>query len=117
MKHLFVSCILGLGLALALLAFLGASLSIHAYPIAIARYVVTDGDDVGDCATIAMRCRTIQYAVDVASSLDQIWVAGGTYTGTGGATVFITKSITLLGGWDGALVGARHSRLSRRSRR
>jgi len=107
MKRLLLSCILGFGLALTLLTLLGGWLPTHAYPAATARYVATDGSDTGDCATIAGRCRTVQYAVNVANSLDQIWGAVGTYTGTSGAVVSVGKSITLLGGWDGALVGVR----------
>ncbi|MBC7234068.1 MAG: right-handed parallel beta-helix repeat-containing protein [Chloroflexi bacterium] len=36
---------------------------------------------------------------------DTIYVAGGTYTGTGAAVITITKSITLYGGWNGASSG------------
>ena len=107
MKRLVLSCIFGLSLALALLALLSESLPTHAYPTATARYVATDGNDTGDCATIAGRCRTIQHAVSIANPSDEIWMAGGIYTGTGAAVVTITKSITLYGGWDGATLGVR----------
>jgi hypothetical protein len=36
---------------------------------------------------------------------DAIYVATGTYTGTGSAVIAITKSITLYGGWDGFPTG------------
>ncbi len=107
MKRLLLSCIFGLGLVLTLLASLGGWLPAQAHPAATVRYVATDGNDTGDCATIAGRCRTIQYAVNVASSFDEIWVGGGTYTGMAEAVITITKSIMLYGGWDGASVGVR----------
>ncbi|HHN93882.1 MAG TPA: hypothetical protein ENK17_03865, partial [Anaerolineae bacterium] len=49
---------------------------------------------------------TIQEAVDAASSGDEIHIAQGTYTGVrqrAGITqvVYITKDLTLLGGWNG----------------
>jgi len=48
-------------------------------------------------------CGSIQYAIDQCEpgNGDTIYVAGGTYTGTGGAVITLTKSITLYGGWDG----------------
>ena len=107
MRHLLLSCIFGLGLALMLLALLGRWLPTQAHPAATTRYVATDGNDTGDCATIGGRCRTIQYAVNVATPFDEIWVGGGTYTGTGPEVVSVTMSIALLGGWDGVSVGVR----------
>jgi parallel beta-helix repeat protein len=91
---------------LALLLSLGnpAQASLSA---ATARYVASDGLDSGNCQTVAGRCRTVQYAVNVASPFDQVWVAGGTYTSAGEAVITVTKSITLYGGWDGASVGVR----------
>jgi parallel beta-helix repeat protein len=43
--------------------------------------VATSGSDVGGCGTEAAPCRTLQYALDAASSSDEIRVAAGTYTG------------------------------------
>jgi len=43
----------------------------------------------------------LQTALAQATSGDSIYVAGGTYTGSGGAVVTATKGITLYGGWDG----------------
>jgi hypothetical protein len=43
--------------------------------------------------------------VNAASGGDIIYVAGGTYTGTGAAIITITKGITLYGGWDGISIG------------
>jgi len=48
-------------------------------------------------------CGSIQYAIDQCEpgNGDTIYVAGGTYTGTGAAVITVTKSITLYGGWGG----------------
>jgi fibronectin-binding autotransporter adhesin len=48
-------------------------------------------------------CDSIQYAIDESEpgNGDTIYIAAGTYTGTGGAVISVTKSITLYGGWDG----------------
>jgi parallel beta-helix repeat protein len=64
------------------------------------RYVAPDGDDGGQCDSVANRCRTVQRAIDVASPFDQIWVATGTYTDAAGTVAVIEKTVTLLGGWD-----------------
>ena len=55
----------------------------------------------------AAPCGSIQYAIEqsVPGNGDTIYVAEGTYTGTGAAVITITKSITLYGGWDGSPVG------------
>ncbi|MGD2146383.1 MAG: hypothetical protein PVH41_06800, partial [Anaerolineae bacterium] len=47
----------------------------------------------------------LQTALGLAGSGDTVYVAGGSYTGTGVAVVTITESISLLGGWSGAPVG------------
>lgn len=71
------------------------------------RYVAPGGDDAGTCQDVAQPCHTIPYAVSIANPSDEIWLAGGTYTGTGPAIITLTKSITLYGGWDGATLGVR----------
>jgi len=53
----------------------------------------------GDCSQFNP-C-TLQTALDNAVGGDVIYLAAGTYTGTGGAVITLTKSITLYGGWDG----------------
>jgi hypothetical protein len=47
----------------------------------------------------------LQTALSLANTGDTIYVASGTYTGTGSAVVTVTKSITLAGGWNGAASG------------
>ena len=64
------------------------------------RYVAPDGDDGGQCDSVANRCRTVQRAIDVASAFDEIRVATGTYTDAAGTVADIDKTVTLLGGWD-----------------
>jgi len=50
---------------------------------------------------------SLQTALGEASDGDTIYVAGGTYTGTGALAAFnIVKSITIYGGWNGAPNGA-----------
>ncbi|NIV31701.1 MAG: hypothetical protein GWN58_20120, partial [Anaerolineae bacterium] len=64
------------------------------------RYVAPDGDDGGQCDSVANRCRTVQRAIDVASAFDEIRVAAGTYTQAAGTVAAIEETVTLLGGWD-----------------
>jgi hypothetical protein len=54
----------------------------------------------GDCSQ-GSPC-DLQTALGSASNGDTIYLAGGTYTGSGGAVITVTQSITLCGGWDGA---------------
>ena len=54
----------------------------------------------GDCSQAAP-CN-LQTALGLVSDGDTIYMASGTYTGTGAAVLTVTKSITLYGGWDGA---------------
>ena len=53
----------------------------------------------GDCSQ-ANPC-DLQTALSTVSNGDTLYVAGGTYTGSGGAVITVTHSITLYGGWDG----------------
>jgi len=43
----------------------------------------------------------LQTALNTANNGDILYLAEGIYTGSGGAVVTVTKSITLYGGWDG----------------
>ena len=136
MKH-FMSLALGLGLVLALLWLLSTgeidipvvraadlSLPMQVEPqtesyqafkntATITRYVAITGTDTASCATPISACRTIQYAVNAASSGDVIKVATGVYTGVqshaapagyvGAATieqvVYVDKTVTIQGGY------------------
>jgi len=53
----------------------------------------------GDCSQ-GNPC-DLQTALGTASDGDTIYIAGGAYTGSGGAVVTVTHSLTLYGGWDG----------------
>ncbi len=53
-------------------------------------------------------CGSVQMAIDRAIAGgwgDTIYIAGGTYTGTGTSVITISKPVTLYGGWDGAPTG------------
>jgi hypothetical protein len=106
-QHMLSACVLGVSMTLLVLGLLSGPLLAQARVAAAVRYVATTGSDTGSCTTIVGRCRTVQYAVSIANPSDEIWLAGGTYTGTGAAVITITKSITLYGGWDGAALGVR----------
>lgn len=77
------------------------------------RYVASTGTDQGDCSLPELPCRTIQYAVNQASSGDTIRVAAGTYTYNHavdhcdflpeqGKSVIcvVDKTLTILGGYS-----------------
>ena len=100
--------IVSLAICIVLGLFASATLYVLAGNAAAAsgliRHVATTGDDVGDCQGIAPPCRTVQYAVDVASHDDVIKVAAGVYTGVnsyGGLAqvVYLSKTLTLRGGY------------------
>jgi len=64
-------------------------------------YVAPGGNDSADCQTTVTPCATINAAIGKAGPGDTINVAIGTYTaGSGAEVVWITQSVTLLGGWD-----------------
>jgi uncharacterized repeat protein (TIGR01451 family) len=93
---------LGFGLTLVALMFLSG---VSAYAASSIRYVAPSGVNSGNtCLNSATPCATVQYAVDVAAPGDEIRIAAGTYTGLtfrDGYTsvVYITKSVTLRGGF------------------
>jgi len=68
----------------------------RAAPAATVRYVsATYGNDSSDCTDAQHPCKTIQYALAQAAEGDEIHVHLGVYT----ATLAITRSVTLQGGW------------------
>ncbi len=115
MKARILSCsfsiIIGTTLAIGLLSLLGhqpvkaGTNDSPQSPAALTRYVATNGTDGGgtnSCTTVP--CRTVQQAVNVASSGDEIRVATGVYTDvhafSGGIQVVsITKTVTIRGGY------------------
>jgi hypothetical protein len=98
-KRLIGTLTLGLGLTLVLLAGLQMA---QAAPTATNFFVGPTG--TGSTCTQAAPC-ALQTALGLAANGDTIYVAGGTYTGTGGAVITVTRSITLYGGWDGTASG------------
>lgn len=68
--------------------------------------VATTGNDASGCGTEAAPCRTINYAVNSASSGDIILVADGTYSTRGNCVVgmavicVFAKELTILGGYN-----------------
>jgi parallel beta-helix repeat protein len=100
-RNTIIALALGLGLALALLYIL----NVHPRPVLADPgdlFVTTDGS--GTACTQDTPC-ALQTALAQATGGDTIYVAQGTYTGTGAAVVTVTQSITLYGGWDGSPTG------------
>src|SRR5262245_30543429 len=60
-------------------------------------YITPTGDDNNDCLSPGTACGTINGAINKSSSGDTIYVAVGTFTGTGTEVVFMDKDITLSG--------------------
>jgi hypothetical protein len=63
-------------------------------------YVAPGGDDSNTCLSPASPCATINGAIEKATPGDIIYLAAGTYTGTGDLVVLIDRSLVLSGGWD-----------------
>ncbi len=106
-----ISLVLGLGVMLTLLQFLGQASSLFAANGT--RYVALEGADTYDCNSIETPCRSIQRAVDVAEVGDVIKVATGIYTDVQGRpsasgyhdsaivtqVVYISTAVTIRGGY------------------
>lgn len=108
---LAVALVLGLAVAVALLAFYDP-----AQAQATMRYVAVSGADGGDCLDPGHPCRTVQYAVDASANNDIVKVATGVYTdvharpplpgdpfpppgGTVHQVVYISRTLTVQGGY------------------
>jgi len=61
---------------------------------------IATGNDGNSCTSPALPCQHIQQAIDKAGSGVTIFVATGTYTGTGTWVSNVNKSISILGGWN-----------------
>ncbi|MBC8249170.1 MAG: right-handed parallel beta-helix repeat-containing protein [Anaerolineales bacterium] len=101
-RHRVVHLALAIGLAGLLLAalWLGLVEMAPAQADAGIRYVASDGDDSKLCDSIANRCRTVQRAIDVAQSFEEIRVAAGIYIDATGTVAAINKTVTLKGGYE-----------------
>jgi hypothetical protein len=92
----------GLGLVILVLRLLAGGPPVLAAPVD--RYVRAGGVDVGGCTLPSAPCATVQYAVDVASDGDAIYVAQGIYsdihfTGSYTQVVYLTKTVDIRGGF------------------
>jgi uncharacterized repeat protein (TIGR01451 family) len=67
-------------------------------------YVAPGGDDGNSCLSPGAACATIDGALGKADPGDTIYVATGTYTGTGSEVVLLDKNATLSGGWDASFI-------------
>jgi hypothetical protein len=69
------------------------------------RYVAPDGVDTSNtCTNPSTPCASVQWAVDIAGLLEEIWVAEGTYHGVSSRDVvtqmvYISKTLTIRGGY------------------
>jgi len=57
-------------------------------------------DGSGDACTQGSPC-ALATAMSKAHNGDTLYLAAGTYTGSGAAVLFVAKNIAILGGWDG----------------
>ncbi|MGB9724109.1 MAG: right-handed parallel beta-helix repeat-containing protein [Chloroflexia bacterium] len=95
-RTLFLPVILALGL----LAGMSVLLPVYADPGTL----FVKPASTGTACTQATPC-ALQAALSQATDGDTLYLAQGTYTGTGAAVIALTQSITLYGGWDGAPIG------------
>jgi alpha-tubulin suppressor-like RCC1 family protein/streptogramin lyase len=65
-------------------------------------YVTQGGSDTNNCMSPGTACATINAAISNAATGDTVFVAIGTYVGTGGEVARLDRSLTLSGGWDEA---------------
>jgi predicted outer membrane repeat protein len=102
MKSFFKLCLAMLAIALSVLAIV----ALTSRPIRAAGpwYVAPGGDDGNDCLSSGAPCATINGAIGKASAGDTIYVATGTYTGTGDEVVLLDKDAMISGGWDETFV-------------
>lgn len=94
---------LALSLAIGACFLLGLFFAMNQAPRAVraapAALFITPGG-AGNC-TQANPC-ALPIALSLAHTGDSLILAQGSYTGSGGAVITLTQSITLYGGWDGA---------------
>ncbi|RMF46099.1 MAG: hypothetical protein D6755_07080, partial [Anaerolineae bacterium] len=95
------SLIAGALLLAGVLAF--ASFSRHEVRAAGGMFFVTPAGG-GDCSQAAP-C-ALPTALAQAADGSTLYLAAGTYTGTGGAVLTLTQSLNVYGGWDGSASGA-----------
>jgi Right handed beta helix region len=92
--------LMSMGLILAVILLLGNGFSQMAHADDL--FVKTDGS--GTSCTQGGPCALLTAMAQVADS-DTVYMAEGTYTGTGAAVMMVTNSISVYGGWDGEATG------------
>ena len=65
-------------------------------------YVMPGGHDTDDCLSPSTACASLSAAIGKAEGGDTVFVATGTYTGTGDEVARLDKNLTLSGGWSDA---------------
>jgi hypothetical protein len=83
--------------SMGLILLFGAPLTVQA---AGPWYVSEEGNDSNSCTSPGSACLSINSALGKAAPGDTIFVASGTYIGTGSEVVSIIKDGTLSGGWN-----------------
>jgi hypothetical protein len=97
-KHIVFSMATGSLLLVGLFLLLNVTSKVaHAAP----GFLFVSPSGSGDCSQ-GNPC-DLQTALGTTSDGDTIYIAGGVYTGSGGAVVTVTHSLYLYGGWDGTI--------------
>lgn len=96
-KHIVFSVLVGGSILVGLILLMKeTSQRVYAAP----NQLFIKPDMTGDCSQ-SNPC-DLQTALGQAVDGDTLYLAGGTYTGAGGAVITVTKSITIYGGWNGS---------------
>src|SRR5688572_5219530 len=85
-----------------LLYFLVHALSMCAAFAAGPWYVTPGGLDTSDCLSPSTACASLSAAIGKAEGGDVVFVAIGTYTGSGDEVARLDRNLTLSGGWNEA---------------
>ena len=101
-RHLVLALFLGLAGTVALLLIMTPLPGIAA-PTVSHLFVSTTGS--GTACAQNNPC-SLSTALNQATGGDAVYLAQGTYTGTGRAVVTVMQTMTIAGGWDGAATGA-----------
>ena len=108
-RRIFLVLIMAVGSVYLFLAFAGQQ-SASAITICDRYVLAIGGADSTDCSSEKSPCKTIQYAIDQASTDDRICVAKHTLAGPleYKETLLIEETIYLDGAWDAACIGPTH---------
>ena len=96
----FASTLIAASLLLSILLVSGFLLLLrHTAADPTAHFVAPGG--TGSACSQTTPC-ALQTALAAATNGDTLYLAGGTYTGSGGAVITLTANLALYGGWDGS---------------